>query len=121
MLFACLILIGFQLLGEIVHQYFKVPLPGPVIGMFLLAAVLVLRQRAASRSGEPTAPALMRTANALIGNLGLLFVPAGVGIMTQFVFLYHSWVPIVAGIIGSTLLSLIITGLSLHHTGSDGS
>jgi holin-like protein len=121
MLFACLILIGFQLLGEIVHQYFKLPLPGPVTGMFLLAAVLVFRQLAASRSGEPTPPALMRTANVLIGNMGLLFVPAGVGIMTQSVLLHHSWVPIVAGVIGSTLLSLIVTGLSLHHTSSDGS
>jgi holin-like protein len=120
-LLACLILIGFQLLGEMVHQYFKLPLPGPVVGMFLLAAVLVYRQRAAGRAGEPAPPALMRTANALIGNMGLLFVPAGAGIMTQSVLLHHSWVPIAAGVVGSTLLSLTTTGLSLHHASSDGS
>ena len=112
---AFLTLIGFQLLGEVLRQVFGLPLPGPVIGMFLLAAVLVFRQRGAGASEVQTPPAIAQTANSLITHMGLLFVPAGVGIMTQTALLRHAWLPIVVGVIGSTLLSLVITGLVLHH------
>jgi putative effector of murein hydrolase LrgA (UPF0299 family) len=108
-----LVLIGFQLLGEFLHRTLQLPLPGPVIGMFLLAAVLIFRKRSDQRIG--TSPALEKTADTLIGNMGLLFVPAGVGIMTEADLLRHQWPAIVVGIIGSTLLSLMVTGLVLHH------
>jgi holin-like protein len=117
-----LVLIGFQLAGEILQRIFRLPLPGPVIGMFLLAAALVYRQRTTAHAAiVPHATAeqtpLTRTANSLIANMGLLFVPAGVGIMTQTDVLRREWLPLVAGLIGSTLLSLLVTGLVLHHFG----
>jgi holin-like protein len=117
-----LVLIGFQLAGEILQRIFRLPLPGPVIGMFLLTATLVYRQRTIGHAAiAPSATAeqtpLTRTANSLIANMGLLFVPAGVGIMTQIGVLRREWLPLVAGLIGSTLLSLLVTGLVLHHFG----
>jgi holin-like protein len=50
MLTAILCLIGCQLAGETVREVFHLPIPGPVIGMFLLAAILALR------GGRPMAP-----------------------------------------------------------------
>ncbi|NOG72608.1 CidA/LrgA family protein [Roseicella sp. DB1501] len=63
-----------QLAGEILVRALHLPVPRPVLGMALLVASLVLRGRAPP-------PALGAAADALLGNLGLLFVPAGAGVM----------------------------------------
>jgi putative effector of murein hydrolase LrgA (UPF0299 family) len=113
---ALLILIGCQLIGELLRSVLHLPIPGPVIGMFLLAAVLAARP--SGQSGEQAAPSsLQRTADALIAHMGLLFVPAGVGVIAQAGLLRTQWFPIVAALVGSTVLSLIVTGLMMHWTG----
>ena len=62
--------------------------------------------------------ALGNTAETLIGHMGLLFVPAGVGIITELGVLRAEWLPITAGLIGSTVLSLAVTGLVMHWASS---
>src|SRR5579859_1548707 len=62
-----------QLIGEVLVRLLHLPVPGPVIGMGLLFAGLVLR------GGPPEK--LEQTAGGLLSHLSLLFVPAGVGIM----------------------------------------
>jgi holin-like protein len=133
---ALLILIGCQLIGEVLRTVLHLPIPGPVIGMFVLAAVLAGRQSGGRQSGgrqsggrqsgggqsggsgDPAAPSpLQRTADALIAHMGLLFVPAGVGVIAQAGLLRTQWFPIVAALVGSTVLSLIVTGLMMHWTG----
>jgi LrgA family len=52
----------------------------------------------------------------LISHVGLLFVPAGVGVIAEAGLLREEWLPIVAGLIGSTILSLAVTGLVMHWT-----
>jgi putative effector of murein hydrolase LrgA (UPF0299 family) len=111
MLTAFLGLIGCQLAGELIRAATLVPIPGPLIGMFLLAALLALRSE---KVAGPIPPALDRTAETLIRLMGLLFVPAGVGIITDGDLLRREWLPILAGLIGSTLLSIAVTGLIMH-------
>jgi holin-like protein len=114
MIVALLILIAGELVGEFVRGAFDLPVPGAVIGMFLLAAVLACRKDrpdAAAIPGE-----LGQTAETLISHMGLLFVPAGVGIITVTGPLRQEWLPIAAGLIGSTVLSLAVTGLVMHWT-----
>ncbi len=111
MLTAFLCLIGCQLAGEILRQAFHLPIPGPVIGMFLLAGGLALRGR---RSGRAVPAALERSSETLIANMGLLFVPAGVGIITEIGLLRQQWLPIIAAVLGSTILSIAVTGLVMH-------
>jgi holin-like protein len=111
MLTAILCLIGFQLIGETVREVFHLPIPGPLIGMFLLAAMLALR------GGKPdrAIPAsLERTAEVLIRHMGLLFVPAGVGIIAEAGLLRQQWLSIVAALLGSTVLSIAVTGLAMY-------
>jgi holin-like protein len=114
MIVAFLLLISCELAGEVVREAFNLPIPGSVIGMLLLAAVL------ASRKDKPDAPAipavLGETAEALISHMGLLFVPAGVGVIAEAGLLREEWLPIMAGLIGSTILSLAVTGLVMHWT-----
>jgi holin-like protein len=112
---ALAILVGAQLIGELLRQALHIPLPGPVIGMFLLAVALVVG--GAGREGaKPAGPRpLVTTANVLIVNMGLLFVPAGVGVIGQLGLLRQDWLPILTGLVVSTVLSLVVTGLVMHH------
>ena len=106
---AILCLILCQLAGQVVSAAARLPVPGPVIGMFLLALLLVLR-------GGRIPMALDRTAEALVGTMGLLFVPAGVGVIAEVSLLRQQWLPIAAALIGSTVLSVMVTGLVMRHT-----
>lgn len=110
MLSAILCLLGSDLAGELIGQTFHLPVPGPVIGMFLLAAVLAVR----SQADKPIPVPLETTADSLIGVMGLLFVPAGVGIITELHLLREQWLPIVVALLGSTVLSLAVTGAVMH-------
>lgn len=98
-------LLSFQLVGEVLVRWFSLPVPGPVIGMVLLFVGLLLRHR----DGAPDP--LTRVANALLTNLGLLFVPAGVGVVLYLPLLGQEWAPIAIIIVGGTLLTIAITGL----------
>ena len=78
MLLAC------QLAGEVLARALGLAVPGPVIGLALLAVLAIVHARimgAEISAIEKTD--LGVTASALLGSLGLLFVPAGVGIVQQ--------------------------------------
>lgn len=68
-----IILLGFQGAGEIVSRLFSLPIPGPVIGLVLLLTFLIWR-------GKVDAP-IDIVSSALTKHLGLLFVPAAVGVV----------------------------------------
>lgn len=101
------ILLLCQLLGELLHLALHLPIPGAVLGMLLLALAYGLRRR------EPSEP-MRSTANGLLGILGLLFVPAGVGIVTQTSLLRSAWLPLLAGLVGSTCVTLLVTAGIMH-------
>jgi holin-like protein len=102
MLNAFSILLVSELGGEILHHLFSLPLPGPVIGMCCLALYLLRR--------PSTIPnCLVATAGTLLKNMGLLFVPAGVGVIANLDLISAQWFPICTGLIGSTILSLLVT------------
>jgi holin-like protein len=109
------ILIGLQLVGEVLRQTLQLSLPGPLIGMFLLTVVLVLRGSAGTLGERAISPSLQKATNGLIANMGLLFVPAGVGIIAEFSVLRRAWLPILVGLLVSTVLGLAVTGLVMHH------
>ena len=99
-------LLSCQLAGEILARSLGLPVPGPVVGMVLLFAALLLGRR----GGEEAPPALGATADALLGNLGLLFVPAGVGVVIYLPVLARDWAPISLAILAGTLAGIAVTG-----------
>lgn len=105
--------LGFQLLGEFLRAVLHLPVPGPVLGMLLLAAALAWRGYGLQDVPQPTP--LDRTAGALLDHLGLLFVPAGVGIVAEMDLLRREWLPILGAVIGSTILSLAVTAFVMHR------
>jgi len=105
------ILLLFQLAGELLSGLTHIPVPGPVVGMMLLAAFYILRRR------EPS-PALQHAADGLLNWLGLLFVPAGVGIVANLALLRSAWLPISVALIGSTFITLVTTAWIMHRFGN---
>jgi holin-like protein len=97
----CILLLA-QLMGETLHRALHLPLPGPVLGMALLALFLLLRKQ------EPD-EALVKTSNGLLRWLGLLFVPAGAGVVVNLGLLRTSWLPIAVALVVSTLLTITVT------------
>ncbi|MDP9095935.1 MAG: CidA/LrgA family protein [Pseudomonadota bacterium] len=94
-----------QLAGELLARGLHLPVPGPVLGMIMLLIGLLVR----GRDGEPP-PALAQVADALLGNLGLLFVPAGVGVVLYGPLLARNWAPIAVAILVGTILAIAVTG-----------
>jgi holin-like protein len=103
MLRAFAILLGFQLAGEGLVRVLALTVPGPVVGMMLLAigCIVSLKLRRAAEAA----------AGVLIGNLSLLFLPAAVGIVQFLPLLQRQGWAIGAAIAGSTVLALAMTAL----------
>lgn len=99
------ILLLFQLAGEVIAHGFGMPVPGPVIGMLLLLIYLLLNRDAV----EKLAP----TANGLLRHLSILFVPAGVGVMLHGQRIVAEALPIVVALLVSTVLGMIVTALAI--------
>lgn len=113
MLAAFTILLLFQCLGEGLVFLLKLPIPGPVAGMLLLMAALV--------AWPPLEKRIEEAANALLSNLSLLFVPAGVGIVAVAASGSGHWLALIASLVASTVLTLALTGLLLRGLdGKDG-
>ena len=99
------VLLGFQLLGELLSRFTGLPVPGPVIGLVLL--VVWLAVAAYYRGGRPDFAD--SAADGILGNLGLLFVPAGVGVIGQLAILGAHWAGIVFVLAISTVLTMLAT------------
>ncbi|MBB3948859.1 CidA/LrgA family protein [Aureimonas jatrophae] len=102
-----------QLAGESVARALGLAVPGPVLGFLLLFALLVLRDRGwvprwPSLGGEPGEP-LGRTADGLLSVLGLLFVPAGVGVIDNLGLLSAHGFGLVATLALSAVATLLVT------------
>ena len=100
------IILALQLAGEVVVRITGLPVPGPVLGMLALFIVLLAKGQAP----EP----LERLANALLSHLGLLFVPAGVGIIAYLGLIAERWLPLLITLIASTLVAILMTALTLR-------
>jgi holin-like protein len=100
------VLLFCQLIGELIVIYLDIPVPGPVVGMLLLFVGLMIR----GNIPEP----LAQSANGLLEQLSLMFVPAGVGVMTHLTLLGKQWLPLTASLVISTLLTIAVTGLLMQ-------
>ncbi len=107
MLNALTILVLCQFSGEVIARAAGLSVPGPVLGLLLLLAGLALR-------GGPD-EAMRSTTNGLLRHLSLLFVPAGVGIITQLDALGRDWLAIGVSVLVSTALGLGVTALVMQR------
>lgn len=94
-----------QLAGEALMRMAGAPVPGPVAGMVLLLAGLVI-------AGGPGG-ALRRAGAGLLNHLPLFYVPAGVGLIAHGPRLQSDWFPILLAIVGSTLITMLVIGWTI--------
>ena len=95
------ILLGFNLLGVLLHEA-KVPLPGNVIGLVLFAACLFL--------GVVKVEWVEDAAGFLLRHMLLFFAPAIVAAVPRVADLRPQWAAVAAGLVGSLLVVLLVTG-----------
>jgi holin-like protein len=94
-----------QSLGEALARGLKLPLPGPVLGLLLLLAML---------NWAPLRDTVAAGAEPLLQHLSLLFVPVGVGVVTHVALLSQYGLRIVVVLVLSTLVGLAVTALLLQ-------
>jgi len=97
------ILLGCQLLGELIARATGLPIPGNVLGMVLLLLALMFEVVKVEWVTE--------AAELLMTHMALLFIPVGVAVMLYFDLLAREWLPIVAATVISTFVVIAITAL----------
>ncbi|MBY5766995.1 CidA/LrgA family protein [Rhizobium leguminosarum] len=100
------ILLIFQLVGEAIAYFLHGIVPGPVIGMALIFVTLSVTR---GRLFVTPSRQAVATSNALLANLGVLFVPAGVGIVQHFDLIAERGLALFATLLISTVATLIVT------------
>lgn len=106
MLHGLLLLLACQMTGEALARATSLGIPGPVLGMAILAVLLVWRP-ALNAVAAPVA-------TTLLSNLSLLFIPAAVGVVQVLPLLRTEGVAIAAAVLVSTVASLIVTALTFR-------
>ncbi len=94
LLFAC------QLAGEIAVRTVGLPVPGPVLGMVFLFLWLCLRKTVSEHTET--------VSSALLGNMSLLFVPAGVGVIRYTDQIQNEALAILVSIVVGTVITILI-------------
>lgn len=97
-------LFSFLALGELIVWLTNIPIPSSIIGMLLLTSALKLKLVKPSM--------IEQLSKFLIHNLGLFFIPAGVGLMNCFGIIADQWLPIIGATIVSTIIIIAVTGWS---------
>ncbi|WP_432565351.1 CidA/LrgA family protein [Kineococcus sp. SYSU DK003] len=103
---ALALLLGLQLLGTLLVDLVGLPVPGAVVGLVVLLVVGVRFPgfvRRAEPAGEP-----------LLKHLQLLFVPPGVGALTQLSTIVDSAGPLALAVVGSFAAALVVAGVVLQ-------
>ena len=98
------ILIFLQFLGEIIAGATRLPIPGPVIGLALLAGFALWR----GAMPEP----IVIAGDAILKHLSLLFVPAGVGVVGHVATLGSQTGAILLAVVVSTVLAITVGALT---------
>lgn len=96
-------LLGCQVLGEVGVRALHLSIPGPVLGMAILFVLLSWRR-------PPESAAVFGASDGLIRHLQLLFIPAGVGVVTMFGQIGHAPLPLLGGLLISWVAGLVAVG-----------
>jgi holin-like protein len=93
----------FQGIGEVVAEFLLPLVPGPVIGLLLLLLFLVWR--------GTVAPGLELVSSTFMRYLGVLFVPAAVGVVMYWPHLVDQGFAIAVALLISVLATIAVSAL----------
>lgn len=98
------LILGCQLIGEVIARASGLPLPGPVLGMILMVLALSL--------SDPLRAAIRPVAQAILAHLSLLFVPAGVGVVAHLGLFAAQGAVLALALVVSTVAAIIVGALT---------
>lgn len=93
-----------QSAGELLARGLHLPLPGPVLGLLLLWALL---------AWPAVRGPVAAVAEPLLAHLSLLFVPVGVGVVAHLGLVAQYGGRIVLAVVLSTVVGMVVTALVL--------
>ncbi|MGD8188914.1 CidA/LrgA family protein [Brevibacillus ginsengisoli] len=99
------VIIAFNFIGFVLHKWL-IPLPANVLGMVLLVAALA--------SGWVKLAWIEEAASWLLGNMMLFFTPVIVGVILIFPKFESQLVPLIAGLVGSTVVVMLASGWTVQ-------
>lgn len=99
------LLLLFQLIGESIIFSSGMPLPGPVLGLVLFFIVMQLCKQARLSLFDDAESA----ADGFLANLGLLFVPAGVGVVALWSELQSQAAILLLILVASAIITLTVS------------
>jgi holin-like protein len=106
------LILGFLLVGDAVSNLLHLFVPGPIVGLLLLFGWLQVRAHVGIKAIQTIDTAeLEQFATLLLGNLGILFVPPGVGVVRFLDLFVERGAAILCVVTASTLLTMIVTAL----------
>lgn len=97
-----MIIMLFSFLGELLHGLLPFPVPASIYGLILLFVALCTRMIKEEQIKE--------TADFLVEIMPVLFIPAGVGLMTQWEALKKLLLPLILVITLGTFFTMVVTG-----------
>jgi len=100
-------LVGVQLLGQLLVNLLKIPVPGVLLGIGLMLVLLIIYGQLPQT--------LSRISNFLLAHLMLLFIPSVVAIMTQAELIASEWLPFVLACIFATAITMCATAATFRY------
>lgn len=97
-----LIILLVSLLGEALRYFLPFPIPASVYGLVLMFLALTFR--------IVRLPQVQETASFLISIMPLMFIPAGVGLLTAWPDLQPVLIPVLVITVITTIIVMIVTG-----------
>ncbi|WP_315120083.1 CidA/LrgA family protein [uncultured Clostridium sp.] len=94
------------LLGELIHNIFKLPIPGNVLGMLILFIALC--------AGIIKIDMIDTLSKFLLDHLSFFFVPAGVGIISCMSLLKGKWFAFLSILFISAIITMVVTGWTIQ-------
>lgn len=101
------IILGISYLGEIISQVSNLPIPGAVIGMFVLFGLLVTK--------KIKLESIEFFSELLLINLAFFFIPPGVGILSTLDQLSGNWVKLIFVVVTTTVITMLVTGWTVDY------
>ena len=102
-----IVIFGITYLGEILSKYIPLPIPGTVIGMFLLFTALYFKVIKVEKIAE--------AADVLILNMAIFFIPPGVKLINSLDHLSGSWIKIIILMSLTTIITMAVTGRVVQY------
>lgn len=101
------IVLGILLVSQGIQNFFNLSIPATIIGMIILIFMLSTRILKLKWVENIT--------DLLLGNLSILFIPAGVGIMNELHLLSGNVIPVVFILFVTTIIVIVTTGYTVQY------